>query len=316
MAGRLRCIKWQRKMQEQENPLVTELLRLFSSLRQDRGLTQEELADRAGIHRTYLGLLERQERAPTVGVAIALANALGYSLAEMLQEAELVVSKKVSEAAIIRAERARRPKSSCIRNADRLEQFSGFTGDMLLQAIDNTYRTLDTIDRQLMAKGSPPIGKLVELANLSSMVGNLVGAALAASSDGLYERNKPHHYPDLIPLGKHTIDLEVKMALETNRPKGHLPKPGNYVTFRYVLGDRMGNFARGKEKRGDTVWIWEVKIGHVAEADFDISNTDGDSGKTAVVKTARFNAMTLVYYDPNYLAYARSATGNGYVGFN
>ena len=303
-------------MQDQENRMVTELLRLLGALRQDRGLTQEELADRAGVHRTYLGLLERRERAPTVGVAIALADALGYSLAEMLQEAELMVSKRATEADIIAAERARRPKPACIRNAERLKEFSGLTGKILLDAISNTYRTLDTIDRQLVAKGSPPMGRLVELANLSSMVGNLVGAALAAASDGLYQRNKPHHYPDLIPLGEHTIDLEVKMALETNRPKGHLPKAGNYVTFRYVLGDRLGSFSRGKGNRGDTVWIWEVKAGHVAETDFDISNTKGDSGKTAVIKTSRFNNMTLVYYDRTYLPYAVSSKGISYVGFN
>lgn len=104
------------------------------------------------------------------------------------------------------------------------------------------------------------------------------------------------------------------MALETNRPKGHLPKPGHYITFRYVLGNRLGVYSRGKENRGDTVWIWEVKVGTIKEKDFDLSNTEGDSGKTAVIKSAVFNAMKLVYFDDRFCPYAmRKGT---YPGFN
>ncbi|MBY0562426.1 helix-turn-helix transcriptional regulator [Hyphomicrobium sp.] len=45
-------------------------------LRQDRGLTQEELADRAGLNRNYVGMVEREENAPTVDTLEALAKAL------------------------------------------------------------------------------------------------------------------------------------------------------------------------------------------------------------------------------------------------
>jgi transcriptional regulator with XRE-family HTH domain len=45
-------------------------------LRQDRGLTQEELADRAGLNRNYVGMVERKENAPTVDTLEALAKAL------------------------------------------------------------------------------------------------------------------------------------------------------------------------------------------------------------------------------------------------
>ncbi len=45
-------------------------------LRQDRGLTQEELADQAGLNRNYVGMVERAENAPTVDTLEALAKAL------------------------------------------------------------------------------------------------------------------------------------------------------------------------------------------------------------------------------------------------
>jgi len=45
-------------------------------LRHDRGLSQEELADRAGINRNYVGMLEREQHAATVDMLEKLADVL------------------------------------------------------------------------------------------------------------------------------------------------------------------------------------------------------------------------------------------------
>lgn len=45
-------------------------------LRQDRDLTQEELADLAGINRNYVGMIEREENAASVDTLESLAKAL------------------------------------------------------------------------------------------------------------------------------------------------------------------------------------------------------------------------------------------------
>jgi transcriptional regulator with XRE-family HTH domain len=291
-------------MSEQQSPIVSTLLNLIKALRVDQNLTHEDLADMASVHRTTIGLLERGERTPSVAVAAQIANALGYPLSELVQKAELISTGKLSEEDAFAEEHARIVPQGCLRNQAELNAFTGLNASSLSNAIQTCYHTLDMIDGQLVSRGSPPIGRLVELANLSSMVGNLVGGAIADSSGGLYKRNKPHHYPDLLPLTPQAKNLELKMALETNRPKGHLPKPGHYITFRYVLGDRFGAYARGKEARGDTVWIWEVKVGTIREEDFDLSNTAGDSGKTAVIKSSVFNSMKLVYFDKRYCPYA------------
>ena len=105
------------------------------------------------------------------------------------------------------------------------------------------------------------------------------------------------------------------MALERNKPKGHLPKPGMHFTFRYVLSNRDGCFTRGKENRGKTAHVWEVKAGVLAESDYDLSNTEGDSGKTAVIKTNVLHAMTFIYFGPRLLPYA-SRDDVPYQGFN
>jgi transcriptional regulator with XRE-family HTH domain len=52
-------------------------------LRQTRGISQEDLAFKSGMHRTYLGGIERGERNPTLKNIAKLAKALGVSLPEL-----------------------------------------------------------------------------------------------------------------------------------------------------------------------------------------------------------------------------------------
>jgi transcriptional regulator with XRE-family HTH domain len=51
-------------------------------LRTHRRLSQEELAARAGLHRNYVGSVERGERDIGITAAAKIAAALGLSLAE------------------------------------------------------------------------------------------------------------------------------------------------------------------------------------------------------------------------------------------
>ena len=53
-------------------------------LRHDLGISQEELADRAGLHRTYVSGVERGVRNPTLTVIEKLAQALGVTIAALL----------------------------------------------------------------------------------------------------------------------------------------------------------------------------------------------------------------------------------------
>jgi transcriptional regulator with XRE-family HTH domain len=53
------------------------------ALRNDRGWSQEALADRAGLHRTYIGSVERAEQNVSLVNIERLAATLGVSLAEL-----------------------------------------------------------------------------------------------------------------------------------------------------------------------------------------------------------------------------------------
>lgn len=56
-------------------------------LRKAKGLSQEALADLAGIHRNYLGGIERRERNVGLDNLGKLAKALGVPLDELLRAA-------------------------------------------------------------------------------------------------------------------------------------------------------------------------------------------------------------------------------------
>jgi transcriptional regulator with XRE-family HTH domain len=57
-------------------------------LRLARNLSQEELAFKVGVHRTYLGGIERGERNPSLRNLAAIADGLGISLSELFSHLE------------------------------------------------------------------------------------------------------------------------------------------------------------------------------------------------------------------------------------
>ena len=61
-----------------------QLARNLKRLRTEKGWSQEELADQAGLHRTYVSGVERGVRNPTIVIVAALAKALGVAPAELL----------------------------------------------------------------------------------------------------------------------------------------------------------------------------------------------------------------------------------------
>jgi transcriptional regulator with XRE-family HTH domain len=53
-------------------------------LRAEKGWSQEELADRSGLHRTYISGVERGVRNPTITVVERIAAALDVGCGELL----------------------------------------------------------------------------------------------------------------------------------------------------------------------------------------------------------------------------------------
>ena len=62
-------------------------LKLFAQrvrmLREEQGLSQEKLAERAELHRTYIGMVERLERNPSLVCIHKIANGLGVDVKQL-----------------------------------------------------------------------------------------------------------------------------------------------------------------------------------------------------------------------------------------
>lgn len=52
-------------------------------LRKEKEISQEELADRAGVHRTYIGMIERGEKNITIVNIQKIAKALGIQIRDL-----------------------------------------------------------------------------------------------------------------------------------------------------------------------------------------------------------------------------------------
>ena len=70
------------------------LARAVRRRRESLGISQEELAHRANLHRTYISLIERGVRKPTVEVVDRIARALAIKTSALVASAERDVSRR------------------------------------------------------------------------------------------------------------------------------------------------------------------------------------------------------------------------------
>ena len=78
---------WMRKSQSTISDAFAKVVKRH---REPNGLSRVALAEKAGLHQTYIGLLERQKRSPNLDRAKAIAKSLGLPLAKMISEAERI----------------------------------------------------------------------------------------------------------------------------------------------------------------------------------------------------------------------------------
>lgn len=57
-------------------------------LRQEQGFSQESFADHCGLHRTYMGGIERGEHNLTIHTALTIARGLGITVSKLLSGIE------------------------------------------------------------------------------------------------------------------------------------------------------------------------------------------------------------------------------------
>lgn len=75
-------------MNTNKNKTLIEIGNNIRSLRLSRNLSQEQLAFEVGLHRTYIGAVERGEKNITILNLIKIKNALNVSMSQIYIERE------------------------------------------------------------------------------------------------------------------------------------------------------------------------------------------------------------------------------------
>ena len=73
-------------MRKPSTKLVTILSQNIKKIRQNMGISQGKLAHICGLHRTYIGAIERGERNITLSTLEILASTLNVDIATLLNE--------------------------------------------------------------------------------------------------------------------------------------------------------------------------------------------------------------------------------------
>jgi len=73
-----------RALRKPSSPLTGILAANIRAFREEKSLSQEEFADICGLHRTYIGSVERGERNVTLSTLEVFAAAMGVSVPQLL----------------------------------------------------------------------------------------------------------------------------------------------------------------------------------------------------------------------------------------
>lgn len=103
--------------------------RRIRALRDERALTQAELARRSGLSQSNIVRIEAAERSPTLGSLAKVAQGLGVSLADLMADATIDVKPAKAEKAWYRL---------CSTLRDRDERF--------LRAVERVVRAMESLD--------------------------------------------------------------------------------------------------------------------------------------------------------------------------
>lgn len=67
------------------NRLAKTIGQRIRALREEQGLSQEQLAAKSGVHRTYVGMVERAEKNISVTSLAKFSKALGSTMSSLLE---------------------------------------------------------------------------------------------------------------------------------------------------------------------------------------------------------------------------------------
>jgi len=197
-------------------------------LRLARGWSQEDLAGRSGLHRTYVGSVERGERNVSLANIDKLARALQVGIEELLagtqRDQAVAGTAEAQEFAVCTP----LPVDPTDFNPDA-QLPHGCTTEHVREAMNDFVAFLGLVNRQTHAQGIHGLETIMMPANFSSMVGEFVKTAIAEHCPSLASNRFHNGHPDLLPEGRfpgnsaqHTTEgIEIKASRYDKGWQGH-----------------------------------------------------------------------------------------------
>jgi len=217
--------------------LINEIGNNIHLHRKRLGISQEHLAEKAGLHRTYIGAVERGERNVSAKSIEKIATALNVKPYRLLEQSSgTVIIPTENE------EKACTPSSinSLYLNA-KCKLPYGMRVQHVCRAMEDFIDFLGFINLQMYSKGIPRLESFLMPANFSSIVGEYMNMAIPKYCATL-ARNQYHNgHPDLVPGGmfpENSIQyadegIEVKGSRHSSGWQAHNPEAVWLMVFHF-----------------------------------------------------------------------------------
>ena len=189
--------------------------KVISKYRTGAKISQEELADRAGIHRTYVSQIERGLKSPTLSILLKISKSLNTTASILI--AEIEQNKKKQMTYLINS----KFNISC-----------GFqvNDQHIKSALHQTNESLETLPSSVYRK--------IDIKTTSSIIGSMFCQSIA-STTGAIVNPIEKGYPDIIPkegensseelLRNYPLGLEIKCTIGS-KTKGDLRAGESRIT--------------------------------------------------------------------------------------
>jgi len=201
-------------------------------LREQKNLTQDELAARAGITYQYLSGLENGRENFSIGILESLGKALDCPLPQLVAGAFAGPSAFADVEANPEHFRPQVPLPPGLKAAH------------LQRAMNETQRIVSLINANLLISGAKPLPDYIQGNNFSGLVSNILCDAIDANSP--YKHNSDQAYPDLVnpklfEKGK-PVGLEVKSTIQIGKGgESHNGHSGWHLVACFAIDQKTGN---------------------------------------------------------------------------
>ena len=219
--------------------MKSEILKQFGKhvhhLRQLQDLSQEILAEKVNMHRTYIGMIERGERNPALLNLIRLASALDISLPELLRTmlmTETVIMNLTDSYGFFRENIGRTLGDLKLEYQTRFPKFTsemkinkGEVGQFIkkLIGLKNTNALTDFADGELKSNKADKDGAPLEtmfISQISSNFDQLISDQISFEDSWIYQKIKNLLYVPICKVGNDPDQWYIQSAYHVQINEG------------------------------------------------------------------------------------------------